>query len=219
MGLVAEQKGARRAHILSVARDLIERHGYDGVTMRHLAAAAGVSVPTLYNLCGSKDELLHEAVTTGFDATAGAVAASRTRGHGRVLQVLALGAEEIDRHPAYYRSMLDMVTRSAQAQAPMLILGQRLHSELAAALTDMRQLGQLEGWVDIPALAERLTATCVTAAFEWAAGFASPERARAITLYTSCTMLATASRGRARQVFEREARRAQRTLADTTVTS
>ncbi len=216
MGMVAEQKEARRAHILSVARDLIEGHGYEGVTMRHLAAASGVSVPTLYNLCGNKDELLHQAVTTGFDATAGAMAATRARGHGRVLHILRLGAEEVDRHPGYYRSMLDMVTRSAQAQAPMLVLGQRMHSELVAALTEMRQLGQLEGWVDIPVLAERLTATCVTAAFEWAAGFASPERARAVTLFTSCSMLATASRGRARQTFERQARSSQRALAEAT---
>jgi len=32
--------------------------GYDGLTTRGLAEAAGVTVPTIYNLIGSKDDVL-----------------------------------------------------------------------------------------------------------------------------------------------------------------
>jgi AcrR family transcriptional regulator len=209
---VAEQKATRRAHILAVALRLIEERGYGGVTMRELAAAAGVSVPTLYNLCGSKDELLRQAVAEGFDPVS-LRPDRRLRGHRRMLAILETGAEEIDRQPGFYRSMLAMVTRSRQAQVPMLGIGARLYAEVLAALEELHDLGHLAPWVDRPVMAERLTATCVTAALEWAAGFATPDRSRSITFFTACTMLAAATTGTAQDAFLAEARRAQRDLA------
>jgi AcrR family transcriptional regulator len=58
MSLFEEHKAERRARIISAARELVTKHGYDGLTMRDLAAAARVSVPTLYNLFGGKDAIL-----------------------------------------------------------------------------------------------------------------------------------------------------------------
>src|SRR5215470_1389206 len=58
MGLLEEHKSERRAKILRAARKLVEERGYDGLTMRDLADEARVSVPTLYNLFGSKDAIL-----------------------------------------------------------------------------------------------------------------------------------------------------------------
>ena len=51
MDLVTKQREERKRRILEVARQLIAKHGYDGVTMRDLAEKSLVSVPTLYNLC------------------------------------------------------------------------------------------------------------------------------------------------------------------------
>jgi AcrR family transcriptional regulator len=52
----------RQRRILEVAREEISRSGYDAITMQALALAAGVSNNTLYNLYGTKDELLLAAV-------------------------------------------------------------------------------------------------------------------------------------------------------------
>ena len=52
----------RRERILEAARGLIESRGYEGLTMRDLAGASGVTVPTVYNLIGSKEEVLFAAV-------------------------------------------------------------------------------------------------------------------------------------------------------------
>ena len=49
---------ATRDRILDAAVELATRHGYDGLEMRELAAAAGVSPATLYQYYGSKDEVL-----------------------------------------------------------------------------------------------------------------------------------------------------------------
>ena len=53
---------ARRSRILTAAQALLGEHGYDGMIMRDVAARAGVSPTTLYNLYNTKDELLLEAL-------------------------------------------------------------------------------------------------------------------------------------------------------------
>lgn len=52
------QKIDRRARIIAEARRLIGEHGFDGLSLRKLAAAAGVTVPTIYNLIGGKGKSL-----------------------------------------------------------------------------------------------------------------------------------------------------------------
>jgi AcrR family transcriptional regulator len=66
MDLVTRQREERKQRILEVARQLIAEHGYDGVTMRDLAEKSLVSVPTLYNLFGGKNDLLFAAVESYF---------------------------------------------------------------------------------------------------------------------------------------------------------
>ena len=48
----------RRARILESARDLIAEGGFDALNLRDLALRAEVTVPTVYNLIGRKEELL-----------------------------------------------------------------------------------------------------------------------------------------------------------------
>ena len=48
----------RRARILAEARGLLARGGFDAMSLRELARLAGVTVPTIYNLIGNKEEVL-----------------------------------------------------------------------------------------------------------------------------------------------------------------
>lgn len=52
----------RQQRILNVVREQISAVGYDGINVRDVATASGVALKTLYNLFGSKDELLLAAV-------------------------------------------------------------------------------------------------------------------------------------------------------------
>ncbi len=58
----SRKQAQRDANILEVTRKALAERGYDGVTMNALAAEAGVTKRTLYNLYGGKDGLLHAAV-------------------------------------------------------------------------------------------------------------------------------------------------------------
>ncbi len=48
----------RRERILEAARRVIAEEGFDALSTRKLAQSAGVTAPTLYNLIGSKAEIL-----------------------------------------------------------------------------------------------------------------------------------------------------------------
>lgn len=53
---------ARRQRILESARVLLQESGSDGLSMRRLARRAGLSVTTLYNLLGSREQILQALI-------------------------------------------------------------------------------------------------------------------------------------------------------------
>ena len=58
----------RKARILDAARTIIARDGYDALTTRGLAEAAGVTPPTLYNLVGDKTAIISAMASTTVEA-------------------------------------------------------------------------------------------------------------------------------------------------------
>lgn len=58
VGMRAHNMQKRRARILGVARGLLARGGFDAMNLRELARLADVTVPTIYNLIGNKEELI-----------------------------------------------------------------------------------------------------------------------------------------------------------------
>lgn len=66
MGLRQRAKEKRRRRILVAARALIVDEGVEGLNMRRLADDAEISVATLYNHFGSKEELLQALLDQSF---------------------------------------------------------------------------------------------------------------------------------------------------------
>ncbi|MFA7554346.1 MAG: TetR/AcrR family transcriptional regulator [Spongiibacteraceae bacterium] len=56
----------REKKIVQVARKHLSEHGYQDVNMERLAREAGVTKMTLYNIFGSKDQLMAKIVSTSF---------------------------------------------------------------------------------------------------------------------------------------------------------
>ena len=102
MTLLAEQMAERRERILAEAREIIGARGFDGLTMRALAQAVGVTVPTIYNLIGNKDEVLFGAVAEQTDRFQHGI----ERSAGDLLAVEDATVRELLRMPGYYSSLL-----------------------------------------------------------------------------------------------------------------
>ena len=64
-GLRDRKKARRRDEIIVAAKDLFAVRGIDATTMADIAAAAGISTPTVFNYFGSKDGILIAMITEG----------------------------------------------------------------------------------------------------------------------------------------------------------
>ena len=58
----------RKRRIFDAARSIIIKSGLESLTTRALAQAAGLTVPTLYNLVGGKDEILTQMLSHDVEA-------------------------------------------------------------------------------------------------------------------------------------------------------
>ncbi|MFM8940255.1 MAG: TetR/AcrR family transcriptional regulator, partial [Phenylobacterium sp.] len=70
-----ETKVDRRDRILAEARALLEAEGFDGLSLRKLAVQARVTVPTIYNLVGGKEQILLELTSDWVAGIEGALSA------------------------------------------------------------------------------------------------------------------------------------------------
>jgi AcrR family transcriptional regulator len=86
-----EKQLRRRQEILSAARHLLSEAGYAGLTMRALAKTCGVSTKLLYDVYGSKEALISQAVAERIGLVYDAIEnANREKGVGH-LMTLASG--------------------------------------------------------------------------------------------------------------------------------
>lgn len=67
-GVRQAQKAATRERVLAAARELFVSQGYEGATIRDIAALAGVSVGSVFTNFASKGEILSEVMKARLDA-------------------------------------------------------------------------------------------------------------------------------------------------------
>jgi len=210
--LLAEQMAERRQRILMAARELIARRGVEGLTMRELAQAARITVPTVYNLIGTRDELLAAAIEeqiARFEALT--EQASRDGGPAsRALAVVEACVDELLRLPDYYPALLRFLVTSAAAREARERVNAALGSEFETALDGLARARQLVDWAEPRTLAARLRAHVSAVAIEWAAGELDDAAFRATALLDTCLLLTGVTRGASQREFVRGAQRAQR---------
>jgi AcrR family transcriptional regulator len=207
---MADQKAQRRERILAATRDLIAERGYREVTMRSIAERCEVSVPTLYNLCGDRQVLLFEAVSSHFtDLLFDTSGAGHKRAHNRVLAIAETCSEEMCRLPEYHRALLGVLVGSDAAQDLSASLTRILAAEMQVGLEEMRSAGDLANWADPAVLAQSVAGQLVITSFDWASGRLPDTGLRAGMVYGTSMLLLGVSSGRAATVFGRRARACQ----------
>lgn len=115
-----------RATILQVALELFAARGYDGVGVQEVAAAAGVTKPTLYHYFGSKAGLLEALLDEQHGPLNSAVQAAAEY-HGdlpRSLETLARAYFDFARvHPLFYRMQLGTYFAPRESEAWQQVAG------------------------------------------------------------------------------------------------
>jgi AcrR family transcriptional regulator len=97
----------RRERILRGARELLSVGGFEALNLRQLATRAGVTVPTIYNLIGSKEAVIVALFTAALVEIESRVETHRARAplelaESLVTESLGLFAEDED----YYRAAM-----------------------------------------------------------------------------------------------------------------
>jgi AcrR family transcriptional regulator len=210
MDLVTRQKEERKQRILEVARLLIADHGYEGVTMRDLAEKSLVSVPTLYNLFGGKNELLFAAVESYFERLLwGGQRAGAEEGLSKLLSLIETLSRETVRHAGYMRALMGFFGGPGASAGLLELVSSELTNQLVEALEQMQRQRQLAGWVDPQALGERLTGQLTIVTFEWSQHVLSDGGLRGAMLYGAGALLLGLARGKAAGEVERLVRKHQ----------
>jgi AcrR family transcriptional regulator len=210
------QMAERRQRILAAAREIIAARGYEALTMRELARASRVTVPTLYNLIGGKQAVLAAAVE---EQTARFAARIERRGGPspavQLLSVIDACVDELLRLPAYYRTLLRLLYGSDAAASVRRAVDRALGAELAHALAELAHAGGLATWADERALLESLRSQLGASALRWAGGGLADAAFRATASYQACLTLLGVTRGRSHAALARAARAAQPRVAAT----
>jgi AcrR family transcriptional regulator len=198
MGLLAEHKAERRARILAAARRLIAAHGFDGLTMRELARASRVSVPTVYNLFGGKHAVLMAELEETFAEVARSLA---TAAEGSFVQrafaICEAGNRDVLAVPAYSRELVHIFLTSEETRPVRRTIGERYIALMAGVLRDGQAAGELAAWAEPTAVARRMFAHYVHAMIEWATGELDDDELTAATELGMSLMLLGLAHGRA----------------------
>ncbi|MBW0150825.1 MAG: helix-turn-helix domain-containing protein [Phenylobacterium sp.] len=98
-------KQQTRAKVLAAARELFSTQGYEGATIRDIAAAAGMSTGAVFANFADKSELFREIMTSDFDAVLVAMSDAAVRGRtvdDALLKAFSAGY-------AFYRGQMPLV--------------------------------------------------------------------------------------------------------------
>jgi AcrR family transcriptional regulator len=159
-----ERQRARRALILATARRVLAE-SHDAFTMRRVADESGVTVQTLRNSFGRRDELLVSAINEHTSAVWSALG-KFSQGPALFLDLAEIYFHCAETTPDFLRAMVTSAVGSAQ---PLATLQRHGAAIKIGHLRRMAQDGSLRSGAEIDALAVQITRLNTFMMFEWAA--------------------------------------------------
>jgi AcrR family transcriptional regulator len=203
MTLHDEHKAERRVRILSAARRLIARRGVARLNMRDLADEARVSVPTVYNLIGGKQELLTTLLQSLIEGVASAQVSLDPKASfvDRANAMCLATQNALLEMPDYARELVLALLTADDGGVRQAI--DRKSIELTANLLRLGQAeGELVEWADSELVAGAMYMALVAAMIRWAKREIDDEGlCRWISAGTGLALLGV-TRGRARTQME-----------------
>ncbi len=213
MDLVTEQRLARRSMILASVRQMIVDRGYEAVTIRELAEVCRVSVPTLYNQFGGKDQLLAAAIEDHFRGAYDSQDFQRAKpGLDRLLTLIDQSAQQLLESSNYHQRLISAFSSLGSTTQVQMRVATAFAQIIIAQLNVMQDKRQLADWV-IPAhLAGQMVAACIGTAVQWSAGFITSQALQSSMRYAMGLVLLGTLRGKSLPRFSTMLQAAQATL-------
>jgi AcrR family transcriptional regulator len=206
-------KERRRRQILDAAARLVEADGLDGLTMRRLSDTAGVSYATVYNLVGSKEDVLVALLRSRLEEV-GAELATFTPGDpiDRARALVAGFVDHFIARPRLYRRLVVAVHEPA-AGARGLPIRLRTIELYEASIREAMERGLLRGDLEPHVLARHITLAINGVIRRWAGGESSAAAFRAEADYALRVALLGVATASTRKKLLAELRACERALA------
>jgi AcrR family transcriptional regulator len=188
---------ARRERILDATLELIAMGGIDGVSMRKLARRTDLSVQTLYNLFGSREDILVALAQRFAGNVERLVTEDRTLEDPleRLWAMFSTGIAELAENESTYRPILLALFRGTTSTPEVLDpVWDRLASMVAPSLREAIETGLLCPGMSLQTLTAHLLEAYAWNLQQWADGFIDHRQLEARSLYgLALSLLALAS--------------------------
>lgn len=211
--LRSRNKSKRRNAVLDAALDLLDGPDAQSVTAEHVAERAEVSVATVYNLVGTREQLLMALVDRLIDdlitSLGGATPADDPIEDLR--QLIRASVEVLTRRPNAFREIVLQLTATSNGH-----LHTTLNPSTAAteAFERAQQLDILRDDLDPAMLGLQLYLSYNGALFRWAAGGLTDAGFLAATLHALSTIAAAGASTRSRRATLADLRACETDLRD-----
>jgi AcrR family transcriptional regulator len=212
MNLVEEQALERRERILETVRQCIASQGVLELTIRDIATACRVSVPTLYRGFGSKEQLLVEAVRSFFNSEVLGEKLENTglSGAPRLLAIIDLCSQTIEDMPEYNQQLFTLFMNSDYGGQLGWDITESISLSARQALGEIRLEGELHDWIDLDVLAERIAAQCIIAVLEFCNGDLASDSFAPTFGYSVSMLAAAGTTGKAQAAFSKRIQKTQK---------
>ncbi len=195
---------ARQDEILSCARTILQSKGYAGLTMRSLAKNAQVAPATLYNLYGSKDDLIVAAVEDLFIKLAARAEDLGEQGIPAVLQLNKLSAQQIKATPNVTEAMARALFGSKPSDTPLEALFAPGYGFIRKQLAYAKSKGDILPQTDTDVIAKHLVGQGWGMVLLWMMGMFTIEASYEERMRSQLMTLVSVSRGRMKEELEAE---------------
>jgi len=215
MNLMTENRLARRASMMEAARQMIAEKGYESITIRELAAACRVSVPTLYNQFGGKDQLLAAAIEDHFVGDPDQVKIKTNLiGLDRIFAILDFITFQFLQAPDFHRRLLEAFGSLDSIQQVQRSITASLAYEISQELGVMQDRRELESWADPELLAGQVTTAFISSTIIWGSGIIKENQLTAAVQYGTGLVLAGVVTGDNVPLVRQRIKAAQELLRD-----
>jgi AcrR family transcriptional regulator len=198
---------ARRRRILDAASCMLAGAGLPGLTVRALAIKAGVTVPTIYNLIGAKDQVvaaLIESALDGMDAALASVPGLRgiARAEAAVHASADLYFASPERYSAVFRALQELQADPGESSLGPLF--RRAGDVFCTAVSEAQTDGDLHGRLKPVPLGHHILHAQVETFRLWGIGALPVDAVRARACYALyISLLADATKPTRRVLLDR----------------
>lgn len=165
-----DAKAERRRRIIAAARDLIKETGDTGLSMRAIAARAGVSLTTPYNLFGSKRAIVIALLEDVREFHERFSQLHRVVATDRIFQAVSISLAYLAEDPDFYRTLWTEALRFDSKELRGELQTPQRYGFWWALLNEAKSEGALLADIEIDPLLRALDAVYVAAMLAWVLG-------------------------------------------------